>query len=313
MGRIWAVAINTFREAVRDKVLYGVLGFACAVLLLSLALAELSLHQQRRVVLDIGIASISLFSVVIAIFLGSSLLYKEIEKKTLYVILPKPIRRWEFLLGKYLGIVLTAAVFIALMGGIQLWVTSVQADEGVIDAAYFLRALRFPLLGGVALGLIAWRLRESGVLLALAAVGLLGLGGGLAASQGVDVPPILAALVLVLGEVVVLSAVAMLFGSFSTPFLTGALSFGVWLVGRSADEMADMRSEAVSEAVKALLRGLARVVPNFHLFVPGRDLLTGELEGGAGPYLLTTSAYGLVYAALLLFAAALIFRRRDFL
>ncbi|HBQ18033.1 MAG TPA: hypothetical protein DEF51_45235, partial [Myxococcales bacterium] len=128
MGRVWAIAINTFREAVRDKVLYGVLGFACAILLFTLALAELSLHQQRRVVLDVGIASISLFSVVIAIFLGSSLLYKEIERKTLYVILPKPIHRWQFLLGKYVGIVVTAAVFIAIMGGIQLWVTSVQAE-----------------------------------------------------------------------------------------------------------------------------------------------------------------------------------------
>src|SRR5690606_37382884 len=127
MGRIWAIAINTFREAVRDKVLYGVLAFATAVLLFTLALAELSLNQQRRVVLDVGLASISLFSVVTAVFLGSSLLYKEIERKTLYVILPKPIRRSEFLFGKYVGIAMTAAVFIAIMGGVQLWVTAVQA------------------------------------------------------------------------------------------------------------------------------------------------------------------------------------------
>ncbi|MCA9600790.1 MAG: hypothetical protein KC417_02125, partial [Myxococcales bacterium] len=82
--RIYAVAINTFREAVRDKVLYGVLAFATAVLLFTLALAQLSLNQQLRVVLDVGLASISLFSVMVAIFLGSSLLYKEIERKTLY-------------------------------------------------------------------------------------------------------------------------------------------------------------------------------------------------------------------------------------
>lgn len=93
MNRILAIALNTFREAVRDKVLYGVVGIASAFLVFTLALAELSLNQQARVVTDIGLASISVFSVVVAVFLGSSLLYKEIERKTLYVILPKPIER----------------------------------------------------------------------------------------------------------------------------------------------------------------------------------------------------------------------------
>src|SRR5690606_31306694 len=108
---------------------------------------ELSLHQQRRVVHDVGLASISLFSVVIAIFLGSSLLYKEIERKTLYVILPKPIRRHEFLLGKYLGIAVTAVVFIAIMGAIQLWVTAIQAGA----AAWMIAALPLGALGALAL------------------------------------------------------------------------------------------------------------------------------------------------------------------
>ena len=99
VARIYAIALNTYREAVRDRVLFGVLVFAAGVLALTLALAELSLDQQMRVVTDVGLASISLFSVVVAIFLGSSLLYKEIERKTLYVILPKPIARFEFLLG----------------------------------------------------------------------------------------------------------------------------------------------------------------------------------------------------------------------
>src|ERR1700761_2439834 len=134
VGSIYAITLNTFREAVRDRVLYAVLGFACAVLLFTLALAELSLHEQSRVVEDVGLASISLFSVMVAIFLGSSLLYKEIERKTLYVILPKPIRRAEFLLGKYFGIVLTAVVFVALMGALQLWTTSLQAGASELSA-----------------------------------------------------------------------------------------------------------------------------------------------------------------------------------
>src|ERR1700754_2335098 len=126
MLRMIAVAVNTFREAVRDRVLNGMLGVALAVLVFSLALSELALDQKQRIVLDIGLASISLFSVVMAIFLGSSLLYKEIERKTLYVILPKPIRRHEFLLGKYFGIALTVFVFVSIMGAVQLCVTTFQ-------------------------------------------------------------------------------------------------------------------------------------------------------------------------------------------
>ena len=126
MSRIWAIVLNTFREAVRDRILHGVLGLACGVLFFNLALGELALDQQLRVVEDIGLAAISFFSVVVAIFLGSSLLYKEIERKTLYVILPKPIRRWEFLVGKFGGIVLTACVFVLLMGGILLAVLGTQ-------------------------------------------------------------------------------------------------------------------------------------------------------------------------------------------
>lgn len=307
MRRTWAITINTFREAVRDKVLYGVLAFAIAILLFTLALAELSLHQQRRVVLDVGLASISFFSVVIAIFLGSSLLYKEIERKTLYVILPKPIRRHELLLGKYFGIVVTAAVFIAIMGAIQLWLTAISAG-----AAASL-VLLLPLLSLLALGLSLWRVSDRTAVLLPWALATLAAAAGLVATTDAALGAILAALLLVFGEVLVLSAVALLFSSFSTPFLTGAFTLGVWLVGRSADEMADMKSRALADSIESLLHGLARVVPNFHLFVPGRHVLTEEVEvaGGLAVYLATTMGYATVYAGVLLLAAALIFRRRD--
>ncbi len=309
MGRVWAIAINTFREAVRDKVLYGVLGFAIGILLFTLALAELSLDQQRRVVLDVGLASISFFGVVIAVFLGSSLLYKEIERKTLYVILPKPIRRWEFLLGKYVGIVLTATVFIAIMGAIQLWVTAVQAEA----SASLL--IGVPLAALALLAFALWRAKDRTAVLLPWSLLFLAACASLLPAAEISLGPILAALLLSFGEVMVLSAVALLFSSFSTPFLTGAFSLGVWAVGRSADEMAAIRDEAVGPAVGALLRGLSRVVPNFHLFVPGRHALSAssELPHGLIEYLGTTMGYGFAYAALLLGIAAFIFRRRDFL
>ena len=306
--RVWAICINTFREAVRDKVLYGVLGFASAVLLLTLALAELSLHQQERVVHDIGLASISLFSVVVAIFLGSSLLYKEIERKTLYVILPKPIRRWEFLLGKYLGIVVTCAVFIAIMGGIQLWVSAIQADAPAV-------ALALAPVAAVALLLaLMWKAPDRTAVLLPWSVALLVGCTGVASLADVPLAPVLCALLLTFGEVLVLTAVALLFSSFSTPFLTGAFTFGVWLIGRSADEMLEMREEVVGAPVARLLEVTARVVPNFHLFVPGRHALTeaAETAGGIASYVGTTMLYGVAYATLLMLIASVIFRRRDF-
>ncbi|MFW5925524.1 MAG: ABC transporter permease subunit [Myxococcota bacterium] len=309
LGRVWAIAINTFREAVRDRVLYGVLAFASAVLLFTLALAELSLDQQRRVVLDVGLASISFFSVVVAIFLGSSLLYKEIERKTLYVILPKPIRRHEFLIGKYVGIALTGTVFIATMGAIQLWVSSVQA--GATGVALAAVALGVPALLEAGL----YFARDRTAVLVPWSVAALAASASLASTTDLQLGPIGAALALNVGEVAILAAVALLFSSFSTPFLTGVLTFGVWVLGRSADDMVAMKSELLGPGLQAFLRAVAEVVPNFNLFVPGRHTLTTEVAGSGGPwaYVGTSLGYAVLYSAVVLALGALIFRRRDFL
>lgn len=309
IGRIRAIAINTFREAVRDRVLYGVLGFATAVLLFTLALAELSLDQQRRVVMDLGLASISLFSVLVAVFLGSSLLYKEIERKTLYVILPKPIHRWEFLVGKYFGIALTGVVFIAIMGALQLWVASIQAEA----SPALLAAVPFG-AGGV-LGVALWKSRDRTAVLVPWSMLALAASAALAATTDIELQVVLPSLVLFVGEVMVLASVALLFSSFSTPFLTGVFTLGVWLVGRSADAMATMKTEVLAPQLKEVLRLLAEVWPNFNLFVPGRNTLLVEVEGLGGPWSYVGHAlgYGAIYTALMLFLASLIFRRRDFL
>ena len=308
MLRILAVAVNTFREAVRDRVLNGVLGVALAVLVFTLALAELSLDQRRRIVLDIGLASISLFSVVMAVFLGSSLLYKEIERKTLYVILPKPIRRHEFLLGKYLGIVLTAFVFIAIMGTVQLLLSALQvAGAGV---ALVLAVVGLPSLLGAAM----YGARDrTAVLVPWSAFALVS-ASALAASGGVELWPILGALALTLGEVLVLAAVALVFSAFSTPFLTALFTIGVWLVGRSADLMIAMKGKMLPELVQSLLHKLARVWPNFNLFVPGPHTFQPSADSASAPgsYVAVCLLYAISYSAVLLAFAAWIFRRRDF-
>jgi len=307
MLRVFAVAVNTFREAVRDRVLIGMLGVAIAVLLLTLALAELSLDQQRRIVLDIGLASISLFSVVMAVFLGSSLLYKEIERKTLYVILPKPIQRHEFLFGKYVGIALTVFVFVAIMGAVQLGVTTLLLRNQLTWLA--ITALGLPAL--LVAGMLKSRDRTA-VLVPWAAIAL-GCCALLARGADVEVAPVLFALVLVMGEVLILSAVALVFSAFSTPFLTALLTVGVWVVGRSADLMIHMKSRVIPQEIKDLLAMLVHVWPNFNLFVPGRTALTSYAAGASPPgYVATSMGYALLYSAVLLVAAALIFRRRDF-
>jgi Cu-processing system permease protein len=310
MLRILAVAVNTFREAVRDRVLNGVLGIALAILVFSLALAEVSLDQQRRIVLDIGLASISIFSVVMAVFLGSSLLYKEIERKTLYVILPKPIRRHEFLLGKYFGIVMTVFVFVAVMGAVQLCVTTLQV--GGPSLGLLAAFVGLPGMLGLAM---YWARDRTAVLVPWSALAL-AVTSLVAARGGVELGPILAALLLTMGEVLVLSAVALVFSAFSTPFLTALFTTGVWVVGRSADLMIHMKGKVLPAVVRDLLTKVVHVWPNFNLFVPGRHTLEVQLgAAGAGPatYVASSMAYAVLYSALLLTFAALIFRRRDFM
>jgi ABC-type transport system involved in multi-copper enzyme maturation permease subunit len=309
VARIYAIALNTYREAVRDRVLFGVLVFAAGVLALTLALGELSLDQQMRVVTDMGLASISLFAVVVAIFLGSSLLYKEIERKTLYVILPKPIARFEFLLGKYFGIVATCAVFIAIMGALQLLVTAIQAGASIA------------LIVGVPMGLIVCLVvgflvsNDRTLVVPIWSLVALGASAWVCSTADVELFRLLASLVLNLGEVLILTAVALLFSSFSTPFLTGAFTFGVWRVGRAAHDMVAMKSRVLSPAMKTLLGWLAEVVPNFNLFVPGRNTLVTKATTFGEPltYLATAMGYSIFYATATLIIAALIFRRRDFL
>jgi Cu-processing system permease protein len=313
MRAIVAVAVNTFREAVRDRVLYGVLGLATLVLLFTLVLAELSLDQQRRIVLDLGLASISLFSVLAAVFLGSSLLYKEIERKTLYVILPKPIRRHEFLLGKYFGIALTVFVFVAIQGAVQLCVCAIQAGA----AWHWVGALA---VGSPALlGLMIWKAFDRTAVIIPWAVLAFAAAAVVAKSAGLQLGPTLAALALTLTEVILLTAVALFFSAFSTPFLTALFTTGVWLVGRNADAMTTMRSRAIPQVVKELLREVVKIWPNFNLFVPGRHALetalgsANSLAGGPLAYVANAALYAAAYAAIVLTLASLVFRRRDLL
>ncbi|MBI3015655.1 MAG: ABC transporter permease subunit [Candidatus Tectomicrobia bacterium] len=113
--KIIAIAVNTFREAVRDKILYSLLFFALVMMSLSVILGNLTIGEQIKIIEDFGLGTISLFGVLIAVFVGVGLVYKEIERRTIYTILSKPIPRWVFLLGKYGGLLLTLLVEVSVM------------------------------------------------------------------------------------------------------------------------------------------------------------------------------------------------------
>jgi len=147
--RILAIAQNTFREAVRDKVLYVLLFFAAVVVMGSKALGWISIGQDIKIVKDICLAATSVFGALIAIFVGTSLIYKEIDKRTLYTILARPMHRYEFILGKYLGLLavlgLTTAAMTLGAGG-YVWLltfasdwTALQRGAG-LDGLFFLAA-----------------------------------------------------------------------------------------------------------------------------------------------------------------------------
>ncbi|MFH0926732.1 MAG: ABC transporter permease [bacterium] len=114
-SKIWAIMINTFKEAIRDRILYNLLIFALIMILSSIFIGDLTIGDQLKIIKDMGLACISIFGVLIAIFVGIGLVYKEISKKTIYTIIAKPIRRYQFLIGKYLGLMLTILVNVVIM------------------------------------------------------------------------------------------------------------------------------------------------------------------------------------------------------
>ena len=152
-ARIWAIALNTFREAVRNKVLAILVLFAVALMAFSLVLGQLSLHEEVRIIKDLGLAGISLFGVVIALFLGVNLLSKELDRKTVYAIIPKPLHRWEFLLGKYLGLLTILVAQVVALGVIWALVAVVIANWSGGPVA----VLALAAVGALALAALALR------------------------------------------------------------------------------------------------------------------------------------------------------------
>ncbi len=155
-SRVASVAFNTFREAVRDRVLYNLIAFALLLSGAAILVGQISIEIERLVVVNLGLTAVSLFGVVIAILIGIGLVSKEIEKRTLYTVLSRPVRRWEFVVGKFFGLTGTLVVntfFMAL--GVFLAMLFVAhrfagMDKWVLVALYFI-VLQFLIVCALAL------------------------------------------------------------------------------------------------------------------------------------------------------------------
>jgi ABC-type transport system involved in multi-copper enzyme maturation permease subunit len=155
-ARIAHIASNTFREAVRDRVLYNLIAFAVLLSGAAIFVGQISIDIERLVVINLGLTSVSLFGVVIAIFIGIGLVSKEIEKRTLYTVLSRPVRRWEFIVGKFFGLAGTLVVntffmAIGVFAALLYVAHKFLASDALIFVALYFIILQFLIICSLAL------------------------------------------------------------------------------------------------------------------------------------------------------------------
>lgn len=170
--RIWAIASNGFREVIRDRILYLIGVFAVLLVFALRLLPEIAATTENKIFLDLGLAAIDVFSVIVAIFVGTGLINKEIEKRTVLVLIPKPVSRTEFIIGKHLGLSGVLAVLVVAMTIIYLLLLSFSKIDyplGTILVSIFFQFLTLCLTTAVAL---VFSVFTSSVLAALLTFGI---------------------------------------------------------------------------------------------------------------------------------------------
>ncbi len=254
-SRLSAITLNTFREAVRDRVLYNLILFVLLLVASAPLFGQISIGLERLILVNVGLSSISFFGVVIAIFIGTGLVSKEIEKKTLYTILSRPARRWEFIVGKYFGLLLTLIVNAALMTlgfYIALFITAhklAPGDAGLLVAIYF-----------------------------------------------------------TILEFVIITAITLLFSSFSTPIFSAIFAFALFVIGTFGEDLHNFAAMAHG-ATKWVATAAAYAVPNFaSLNVISQAAHDQTISGSL---ILFNTLYALLYSAAVTAGAVLIFERRN--
>ncbi|MGK7878052.1 MAG: ABC transporter permease [Xenococcaceae cyanobacterium] len=253
--RIWAIAANGFREVIRDRILYFIAFFA---LLLTIALGllpEISAGTDEKIFLDFGLGAIGLLSAVVAIFVGTGLINKEIEKRTVLTLIPKPISRTEFILGKHLGLSAVLAVLVAVMMVIYLGLLS-------------LSEISYPLVS------------------------------------------LVVSLLYLFVELALLTAVAILFGVFTSSILATLFSFGIYLMGHFSRDLLELGKLSKNESIEFFTQTLYLVLPDLERLNLKNEAVYGLLPDFSE--LLSHALYGVLYTGLLLSIAIAIFSRREF-
>jgi ABC-type transport system involved in multi-copper enzyme maturation permease subunit len=252
--KIRAIALNTFKEAIRDRILYLLFFFAAVALVFSRLLAVLTVGDRVKIIKDVGLASISIFGMLMAIMIGTGLVYKEIDKKTIYTLLSKPIQRWQFIVGKFFGLVLTLFIMVLAMGLIFLVIVLLHTGK-----------------------------LEGRMLLAILFIFL---------------------------ELVLITAVAILFSCFSTPILSSIFTLSFFIIGHLSWGLETLIQKTRPGAARTALRGLSAVLPDLENF----NFKTEVVHGLAidSRFYVVSALYGLVYTLFILALAVLVFKKRDF-
>lgn len=266
-GLLRAVALNTFREAVRDRVFYNLLLFAVVLVGTSLVLGQLAAGQDVKIIKDLGLASALLFGVGIAVFIGIQLVAREVERRSVHATLAKPVGRATFLLGKYLGLLLTLGVNIVVMSAALFVVLTVY---GKVTPA------------GVQ---AVWT------------------------APAVD-PRLLVALGLIYVELAVVTAIALLFSTYSSALLSASFTTAIWIAGHFVGDLRTIEQVGASGGTKWVAWAVSWVLPNLALFDVKAEVVHG-VHVPAGQ-VVAAVAYGIAYASAVLFVAVAIFQRRDF-
>lgn len=252
--KVAGIALNTFKEAVRDRILYAILIFAMVMLAGSTVLVSLSVGGEAKILKDLGLTCISVFGALIAVFLGIGLVSKEIEKRTVYTVLSKPIHRYQFILGKYLGLSLTLLVNVFVM----------------------------------TLGLIGLVYRWEGM-----------------PSQG-----LLLAVLFIFLELLLITALALLFSTFSSPTLSAVFTLCLFVAGHLSADLRRFATRFGGAVTKLAAETLYFLLPNLSRLDFKDQAVHGRGIDG------TTTAfsflYAILYTATLVLGAMAIFQRRDF-
>ena len=255
--RIAAIALHTFKESVRDKVLYNLIVFALLLIAASILFGQISVGVEQIILVNLSLSAISVVGLVMAIFIGIGLVSKEIDQRTVHNVLSKPVRRWEFIIGKYCGLLLTLTV-----------------NTSIMTAGFY--------------GALFYQKR----------------------SLGPDDLAALEAVYLILLELALVTGIALLFSCLSTPVLSAVYTFALFVIGSFLADMRDFGDQSSAPGVRTLSHALYYLLPNFSDFNVISHAAHGERL--APILLMATSLYALLYAAVLISGAVLIFEEREF-